>query len=87
MKKQLLALALVAGVGAATWSNIPPNAVPTSQVGFIVGAVLSGGSLKVTLRSVYLGMRFGAAAGSYACRDVPFLRNSCTRIGRGVGMR
>ena len=87
MKKQLLALALVAGIGAATWSDIPRSAVPTSQVGFFVGLALSGGDASTLLLGVYRGMQFGAAAGSYACKDLPALRSTCARIGRGVGMR
>ena len=87
MKKQLLAFALVAGVGASTWSDVPRGAVdPTGQVGLVVGLVVHGANLLPVMFDVYRGMRFGFRAGSNLCRNLPF-QEACAEVGMGVGMR
>ena len=85
MKKQLLALALVAGIGTATWSAEGHAINPTAQVGYVVsyvfGSHLGGGF------GVYYGMRYGFIAGVMACRNTPTFLRSCAAIGAGVGAR
>ena len=85
MKKQLLALALVAGIGTATWSAEGHAINPATQVGYAVGYVFGthvGGAL-----GAYYGLRFGFVAGVIACRNTPTFLRSCGAIGAGVGAR
>ena len=86
MKKQLLALALVAGIGTATWSAEGHAINPTAQVGYIVGYIASRSHVGGWF-GVYYGMRYGAVAGVIACRSTPALYGSCAAIGAGVGAR
>ena len=85
MKKQLLALALVAGIGTATWSAEGHAINPTAQVGYVVGYVF--GSYVGRAFGVYYGLRYGAVAGILACRNTPFSYGTCAAIGAGVGAR
>ena len=86
MKKQLLALALVAGIGTATWSAEGHATNPTAQIGYVVGYVVGRGNVGGWF-SVYYGMRYGAVAGVITCRNTPALYGSCAAIGAGVGAR
>ena len=86
MKKQLLALALVAGIGTATWSAEGHAIEPTAQVGYVVGYVVGRGHAW-GLFGAYVGMYYGAAQGREACRQVPAFQSKCAAIGGAIGAR
>ena len=86
MKKQLLALALVAGIGTATWSAEGHAISPTAQVGYVVGYVV-GRSHAWGVFGAYLGMRYGAAEGRSICRNLPAFQDTCADVGGAIGAR
>ena len=81
MKKQLLALALVAGIGAATWSAEGHAIEPTGHIDYAVARILDNPFWAVF--GPYKGMRYGA--GGYACQSVAFFQSYCAEIGDSVG--
>ena len=80
MKKQLLALALVAGIGAATWSAEGHAIELTGHIDHAVARILDNPFWAVF--GPYKGMHYGAG---YACRSVPFFPSYCADIGDTVG--
>ena len=86
MKKQLLALALVAGIGTATWSAEGHAIEPTAQVGYVVGYVV-GRSHVWGLFGAYIGSYSGAAVGRRVCREVPAFQTTCADVGGAIGAR
>ena len=82
MKKQLLALALVAGIGAATWPAEGHAIEPTGHIDYAVARILDNPFWAVF--GPYTDPGYGT--GGYACRGMPFFPSYCSDIGNSVSV-